>query len=40
MKRLLRSLWTWSHTPSGDTILGALLFLAVIALLFSTPLWL
>lgn len=39
MKRLLRSLFSWSHTPAGDTILGALLFLAVFVLLVSTPLW-
>lgn len=39
MKRLLRSLFSWSHTPTGDTIIGVILFLLVIALLFSTPLW-
>jgi hypothetical protein len=39
MKRLLRSLFSWSHTPTGDTILGVLLFLACLALLCSLPLW-
>jgi len=39
MKHLLRSLWSWSHTPAGDAIVGALLFLAVFVLLVSTPLW-
>lgn len=39
MKRLLRSLFSWSHSPAGDAILGALLFLAIFVLLVSTPLW-
>lgn len=39
MIKLIKSLWTWSHTPTGDTIIGVILFLLVIALLFSTPLW-
>lgn len=39
MKHLLRTLWAWSHTSSGDTIIGVLLFLACLALLCSLPLW-
>lgn len=39
MIKLIKSLWTWSHTPTGDTLIGALLFLAIFVLLVSTPLW-
>jgi hypothetical protein len=39
MKKLIKALFSWSHTPAGDAIVGALLFLAVFVLLVSTPLW-
>ena len=39
MKKLIKALFSWSHTPTGDTIIGVILFLAVFALLVSTPLW-
>lgn len=39
MKKLISSINTWSHTPTGDGILVALLYLAALIALFSLPLW-
>ena len=39
MKKIIRYLYSWTQTPTGDTILGAVLYLAAFALLCSIPLW-
>lgn len=39
MKKTIKDFYAWTQTPTGDTILGAVLYLAAFALLCSTPLW-
>ena len=34
MKQLIKTLWDWSHTDVGDSILGGILYIACIIVMW------